>query len=71
MLTQSELLSREVYLVNRIDQRNREKMKHLKCVCFLRPFPDSIQSLADELADPCYGEYHLCIFILFLRIVIS
>lgn len=34
-------------------------MRHLRCLCFVRPSPDSIQFLIDELRDPKYGEYHL------------
>lgn len=35
-------------------------MRHLRCLCFVRPSPDSIQLLIDELRDPKYGEYNLC-----------
>ena len=35
--TQSEILQKEVYLFERIDSQNREIMKHLKAICFLRP----------------------------------
>lgn len=35
--TQSEILQREVYLFERLDSPNREPMKHLKAICFLRP----------------------------------
>uniref|UniRef100_A0A8C4RSZ0 Uncharacterized protein n=1 Tax=Erpetoichthys calabaricus TaxID=27687 RepID=A0A8C4RSZ0_ERPCA len=35
--TQSEILQKEVYLFERIDSQNRENMKHLKAICFLRP----------------------------------
>uniref|UniRef100_A0A8C8YL34 Vacuolar protein sorting-associated protein 45 n=1 Tax=Prolemur simus TaxID=1328070 RepID=A0A8C8YL34_PROSS len=35
--TQSEILQKEVYLFERIDSQNRETMKHLKAICFLRP----------------------------------
>lgn len=35
--TQSEILQKEVYLFERIDSFNREPMKHLKAICFLRP----------------------------------
>lgn len=35
--TQSEILQKEVYLFERIDSPNREIMKHLKAICFLRP----------------------------------
>lgn len=57
--TQSDLLSREVYLIDRIDNPRRDKMKHLKCICFLRPTPESVQWLVEELRDPCYGDYYL------------
>ncbi|KAI9704705.1 MAG: vacuolar protein sorting-associated protein 45 [Bogoriella megaspora] len=57
--TQSALLNHEVYLTDRIDNAQREKMRHLRCLCFLRPSPDSIQFLIDELREPRYGEYNL------------
>ncbi len=57
--SQSSLLNHEVYLIDRLDNPNREKMRHLRCLCFVRPNPDSIQLLIDELRDPKYGEYHL------------
>ncbi|KAG0310690.1 vacuolar protein sorting-associated protein 45, partial [Dissophora globulifera] len=57
--TQSHLLQKETYLVDRIENNSRDKMRHLKCVCFLRPTPDSIEKLILELRDPCYGDYYL------------
>jgi vacuolar protein sorting-associated protein 45 len=35
--SQTEILQKEVYLIERIDVPNREPMTHLKCVAFLRP----------------------------------
>ncbi|KAL2020261.1 hypothetical protein VTK56DRAFT_8585 [Thermocarpiscus australiensis] len=58
-VTQSTLLNHEVYLIDRLDNPNREKMRHLRCLCFVRPHPDSIGLLIDELREPKYGEYHL------------
>ncbi|KAF2218261.1 vacuolar protein sorting-associated protein 45 [Elsinoe ampelina] len=57
--TQSALLNHEVYLTDRIDNQNREKLRHLRCLCFLRPSSDSIQFLIDEFREPRYGEYHI------------
>ncbi|TKA74494.1 hypothetical protein B0A55_06454 [Friedmanniomyces simplex] len=57
--TQSALLNHSVYLTDRIENPEREKMRHLRCLAFLRPSPDSIQSLIDELREPKYGEYHI------------
>ena len=34
-------------------------MRHLRCLCFVRPSPDSIQFLIDELRQPKYGEYNI------------
>ncbi|KAF2430437.1 vacuolar protein sorting-associated protein VpsB [Tothia fuscella] len=57
--TQSALLNHEVYLTDRLDNQTREKMRHLRCLCFMRPSPDSIQFLIDELREPKYGEYNI------------
>lgn len=58
-MTQSALLNHEVYLIDRLDNQSREKMRHLRCLCFVRPSPDSIQFLIDELREPKYGEYYV------------
>ncbi|KAF2086825.1 vacuolar protein sorting-associated protein 45 [Saccharata proteae CBS 121410] len=57
--TQSALLNHEVYLTDRLDSPTREKMRHLRCLCFVRPSPESIQSLIEELREPKYGEYNI------------
>ncbi|KAJ3109675.1 vacuolar protein sorting-associated protein 45 [Phlyctochytrium planicorne] len=59
VVTQSQLLSREIYLVDRLDNRQRDKMRHLKCIVFARPTPESIQALVEELREPSYGDYYL------------
>ncbi|KAK3494509.1 vacuolar protein sorting-associated protein 45 [Neurospora hispaniola] len=58
-VTVSTLLNHEVYLTDRLDNAKREKMRHMRCLCFVRPHPDTIGLLIDELRDPKYGEYHL------------
>ncbi|XHF96885.1 hypothetical protein AWENTII_000498 [Aspergillus wentii] len=58
-ITQSALLNHEVYLIDRLDNAAREKMRHLRCLCFVRPSPGSIQFLIDELREPKYGDYHI------------
>ncbi|KAH8114481.1 Sec1 family-domain-containing protein [Phellopilus nigrolimitatus] len=57
--TQSTLLSQQVYLTDKIDNPKRERMPHLKCVCFLRAVEDSLGALEAELREPKYGEYYL------------
>ncbi|EFX00270.1 vacuolar protein sorting-associated protein [Grosmannia clavigera kw1407] len=58
-VTQSALLNHEVYLIDRLDNAGREKMRHLRCYCFVRPSAEAIQQLVEELRDPRYGEYNL------------
>lgn len=56
-LTQSALLTHEVYLTERIENESRDRMKHLKCIVLLRPTRESIQALCKELQWPKYGGY--------------
>ncbi|KAK3230445.1 hypothetical protein Dsin_002326 [Dipteronia sinensis] len=59
--SQSELLQKEVFLVELVDSISisKESMSHLKAVFFLRPTPENIQHLRHQLANPRFGEYHL------------
>ncbi|OXB39165.1 hypothetical protein J007_01020 [Cryptococcus neoformans] len=57
--TQSELLSHEVYLVDRIDNNSREALNHLSCIAFLSPSNSSIEAVKSELTKPRYGNYWL------------
>ncbi|KAG1342821.1 putative Vacuolar protein sorting-associated protein 45 [Cocos nucifera] len=57
--SQSELLQKEVFLVELVDSMSKESMAHLKAVYFLRPTSENIQKLRRQLANPRFGEYHL------------
>lgn len=57
--TQSEILQKEVYLFERIDSQNREVMKHLKAICFLRPTKENVDYLIQELRRPKYSIYFI------------
>ncbi|KAF1893378.1 hypothetical protein Lal_00001847 [Lupinus albus] len=59
--SQSDLLQKEVFLVELIDSisKSKELMSHLKAVYFLRPTSENIQLLRRQLASPRFGEYHL------------
>jgi vacuolar protein sorting-associated protein 45 len=58
-MTTSALLNHEVYLTDRLDNLARERMPHLKCICFLRPSPESLKALEEELRNPRYSGYWL------------
>jgi vacuolar protein sorting-associated protein 45 len=44
---------------SRLENPSRERMRHLKCICFVRPTPETIQLLVNELANPKYGDYSI------------
>lgn len=58
--SQSQLLQKEVFLVELVDSKSKESMAHLKAVYFLRPTSENIQHLRRQLPNPRFGEYHLC-----------
>jgi vacuolar protein sorting-associated protein 45 len=66
VLSQSQILEKEVFLVEVIDRSSSEpsdgghNMKHLKAVSFLRPTAGNFVSLSRELKAPRFSEYHLC-----------
>lgn len=58
---QSEMMAREVYLFERLDTgAEREPLKFLKCLVFVRPTPENIHILTEELRAPKYAQYYLC-----------
>ncbi|KAK9134596.1 hypothetical protein Syun_013926 [Stephania yunnanensis] len=57
--SQSELLQKEVFLVETVETNSKESMSHLKAVYFLRPTSENVQHLRRQLALPRFGEYHL------------
>jgi len=57
--SQSEILQKEVYLFERLDQPDRDTMVHVNAVVFVRPTDENIQLLQKELHEPNYGEYHI------------
>jgi vacuolar protein sorting-associated protein 45 len=54
-------MQKEVYLFERIDSgATREPIHFLKCVVFVRPTPENIQLLIEELRAPRYVQYYIC-----------
>ena len=45
---------------SRLDNASRERMRHLRCICFLQPSAGSTQDLIEEFREPKYGEYAIC-----------
>lgn len=57
--TQSNLLKKEVYLVERLESETRDKLRNLKCICFLKPSDLTITKLAQEINNPKYSSYDI------------
>lgn len=59
VMTQTEILQKEVFLVERLDKPGADAMMHLKAVCFLRPTSENVGLLRRQLREPRYGEFHV------------
>eukprot|EP00301_Raphidiophrys_heterophryoidea_P010210 c15272_g1_i1.p1 GENE.c15272_g1_i1~~c15272_g1_i1.p1 ORF type:complete len:587 (+),score=182.89 c15272_g1_i1:89-1762(+) len=59
VLSQSEILEKDVFLTELLESHQRERMTHLKAVIFVRPDPSNIALIRQELREPHYGEYHI------------
>jgi len=59
VLSQSEILEREMYLTEILENEHREKLDHLRAVCLVRPTKENLALLRRELRAPKYKEYHL------------
>ncbi|ODV88232.1 hypothetical protein CANARDRAFT_192865 [[Candida] arabinofermentans NRRL YB-2248] len=57
--TQSELLRNEIYLMDKIDNFQRDKLRNLKCICFLKPDDHTVANLSKELTAPNYLSYEV------------
>ncbi|AAS53319.2 AFL053Wp [Eremothecium gossypii ATCC 10895] len=57
--TQSELLAREIYMIDRLENAERDVMRNLGCVCFVKPTEETIEWLLRELEEPRYGKYQI------------
>lgn len=63
------MLQKEVYLFERIDTaKSNERMKHLKCLVFIRPTKNNIAFLCHELRNPRFGSYYICMRIFFFEL---
>ena len=62
-MSQSRLFEHDVFLVDYLDNEERQVQKNLTCVCLLRPTSKNVELLADEISNPKYFSYHLSKYI--------
>lgn len=58
-MSQSRLFEHDVFLVDYLDNEDRQAQKNLNCVCLLRPTSRNVEMIADEICDPKYQSYYL------------
>ena len=58
--SQSQILKKGVYLIERIEKGSKEKLHHLNAFYFVRPTEDNINSILRELKAPRFKDYYLC-----------
>ncbi|KDO31880.1 hypothetical protein SPRG_03096 [Saprolegnia parasitica CBS 223.65] len=59
VLSQSQILEKQVFLVEQLGAKTHERMAHLKAAVLLRPTLRNLELLKHELKAPKYGEYHI------------
>ena len=57
--SQSEILEKEVYLVDRLENINREMMEHMKAIIFVRPTKENMDLISAELREPKYSRVYI------------
>ncbi|KJE90359.1 vacuolar protein sorting-associated protein 45 [Capsaspora owczarzaki ATCC 30864] len=57
--SQSEILQKEVYVIDKLENAGRAAMQHLKAVIYVRPSEESVSQLVAELRAPKYGQYYI------------
>lgn len=60
-MSQSRLFEHDVFLVDYLENKERQEQKNLNCVCLLRPTSRNVDLLAEEIVIPKYQSYRLSI----------
>ena len=60
MYSQSQMLSKEVYLFERLDLiYHRHPLKYVKCIAFIRPTEQNLLQMQSELRSPKFSSYYI------------
>ncbi|VEU22546.1 DEKNAAC103459 [Brettanomyces naardenensis] len=57
--TQSELLRHEIYLIDKLENSDRDNLRNLPCICFLKPSDITVSNLCNEIGSPRYKNYEI------------
>ena len=61
LFSMSEIIQKEVYLVQQLSDQSRDTLTHLNALVLVRPTKENMELLRHELATPKYGHYFLCL----------
>jgi len=57
--SQSQILKKNVYLIETMEKASTEKLLHLSVIYFIRPTEDNLYKLANEIKNPRFREYNI------------
>lgn len=58
--SRTQILQKEVFFIDTIDQIPQEKLLHLKAVFFVRCTPENVKLICNQLREPVFSGYYLC-----------
>ncbi|KAL7721099.1 Vacuolar protein sorting-associated protein 45 [Entamoeba marina] len=59
LYSMTEIIQKEVFLVQQLSDSKRDTLPHLSAVCLIRPTKENMELLRNELNFPKYGKYYL------------
>ncbi|KAM3139618.1 hypothetical protein pb186bvf_008263 [Paramecium bursaria] len=57
--SQSQILKKDVYLIEKIELQNKTKLQHMKVIYLLRPTQENQKFLIEELKNNRFSEYYI------------
>lgn len=58
--SRTQILQKEVFFIETIDNIPSEKLMHLKAVFFVRCSEQNIKLICQQLKEPIFSSYYLC-----------
>lgn len=61
--SQSQILKKDVYLIEKINKQSNEKLTHLKAIYFVRSTTENLDIIKLNLKEARFSEYYLCLLL--------
>ena len=65
--SRTQILQKEVFFIDVIDNVPQEKLMHLKAIFFVRCTDENVQKICRQLQNPTFSSYNLCKFLVFIQ----